>query len=87
MFFVAALLGGPLAAYGVVMLVSDGLGLVYDWVALALVALGTVVVVTVGAGKAGRRPRADIVRGLIGSIIVASAFAVMLALSTVSQLS
>ena len=74
-FFALALIGGPLLAYGLLMLVTDGLRLVNgDSVpALLLIGIGTPAALTVSLGKTFRRSAKEIAVISVGSVVLAFA--------------
>ena len=75
LFFALALIGGPLLAYGMLMLVTDGLGLVHgDSVpALLLIGIGAPAALTVSLGKTFRRNAKEIAVVSVGSVVLAFA--------------
>jgi hypothetical protein len=75
MFFGLALVGGPVLAYAVLMLVTDGLGLVHgDSVpALLLIGIGVPAAVAVSLGKKLRRTAKEIALASVVSVVLAFA--------------
>jgi hypothetical protein len=73
--FALALIGGPLLAYGVLMLVTDGLELVHgDSVpALLLIGIGVPAALAVSLGKTFRRSANEIAVASVGSVVLAFA--------------
>jgi hypothetical protein len=74
-FFALVLTGGPLLAYGVLMLVTDGLRLVYgdNVPALLLIGIGAPTAVAVSLGKKLRRNAKEIAVASVASVALAFA--------------
>jgi hypothetical protein len=87
LFFVLTLVGGPLLAYGLVMLLTDGLGLVDgDSAALIAIALGTPAAVALCLGRVERRAPREIAIAVVGSVVLTIVLAVALIAYTLTHL-
>ncbi len=88
LFFALTLVGGPLLAYGVVMLVTDGAGLLRgDSAALIPIGLGTPALATVVLGRIMGRTRRQIALAVIASVVLTVVIAIALIVVVVSTLS
>jgi hypothetical protein len=74
-FFALVLIGGPLLAYGILMLVTDGLRLVYsdNVPALLLIGIGAPTALAVSLGKKLRRTAKEIALASVVSVVLAFA--------------
>jgi FtsH-binding integral membrane protein len=87
LFFTLAVLGGPLLAYGAVMLVTDGLRLVHsDSPIVVLVGLGLPAAAVVSLGRMERRTSREITLALVGSLLLTVGLAIALIVYTISRL-
>jgi len=75
MFFALALIGGPLLAYGVLMLVTDGLRLVRgdSVAALLFIGIGAPAALAISLGKALTRSTKEIAMASVVSVVLAFA--------------
>ncbi|MFL5938328.1 MAG: hypothetical protein ACJ744_07225 [Gaiellaceae bacterium] len=87
LFFALALVAGPLLAYGLVMLLTDGLGLVDgDSAALIPIALGTAAAMVLCLGRFERRAPREIAVAVLGSVVVTIVLAAALTAYTLTHL-